>query len=88
MVRIGIAAGEPLVENNDLFGTPVQLAARLCSRAQPGTILVPAAVRDLAAGREIEFRLRGRLTLKGFNEPVRAFEVVLHEPTHDSAGAA
>ena len=35
-VRIGMAAGEPVTERNDLFGATVQLAARLCSRADPG----------------------------------------------------
>jgi class 3 adenylate cyclase len=75
-VRIGIAAGEPLVESNDLFGTAVQLAARLCSRAKPGAILVHESVRELTDDDTITFRSRGLLRLKGFPETVRAFEVV------------
>jgi class 3 adenylate cyclase len=75
-VRIGMAAGEPVTERNDLFGATVQLAARLCSRADPGGILVAGAVHDLALGKGFAFRSRGRLRLKGFDSPMPAFEVV------------
>src|SRR5215207_5897395 len=75
-VRIGMAAGEPVAERNGLFGATVQLAARLCSRADPGGILVANAVHDLALGKGFAFRRRGRLRLKGFDSPMPAFEVV------------
>jgi class 3 adenylate cyclase len=75
-VRIGMAAGEPVTERNDLFGATVQLAARLCARAEPGSILVAGAVHDLALGKGFTFRSRGRLRLKGFETPMPAFEVV------------
>ena len=74
-IRIGVAAGEPVLENDDLFGAAVQLAARLCDRAAPGSILVSGAVRDLAIGKGFAFARRRRLTLKGFDEPVGVFEV-------------
>jgi class 3 adenylate cyclase len=74
-VRIGISAGEPVTERDDLFGSAVQLAARLCDRADPGTILVSGAVHDLALGKGFTFRKRGRFRLKGFAESVQAFEV-------------
>jgi class 3 adenylate cyclase len=74
-VRIGMAAGEPVTERNDLFGATVQLAARLCARAEPGSILVASAVHDLALGKGFTFRNRGRLRLKGFESPMPAFEV-------------
>jgi class 3 adenylate cyclase len=74
-VRIGLAAGEPVTERDDLFGAAVQLAARLCGRAEPGSILVSGAVRDLAVGKGFTFRKRGPFRLKGFDEPVAAFEV-------------
>src|SRR4029434_3004966 len=38
-VRVGAAAGEPVEQHNDLFGSTVQLASRLCAPAQPDTIL-------------------------------------------------
>lgn len=74
-VRIGISAGEPVIERDDLFGSAVQLAARLCDRAEPGTILVSGAVRDLALGKGFTFRKGRRLRLKGFAAAVQAFEV-------------
>src|SRR5919109_195199 len=74
-LRVGLAAGEPVTESDDLFGAAVQLAARLCSRAEPGTILASSAVHDLALGKGFVFRKRGRLKLKGFDEPLTVFEV-------------
>jgi adenylate cyclase len=74
-VRIGMSAGEPVTERNDLFGATVQLAARLCARADPCGILVAGAVHDLALGKGFTFRRRGRLRLKGFDSPMAAFEV-------------
>jgi class 3 adenylate cyclase len=78
-VRIGMAAGEPVTERDDLFGAAVQLAARLCARAEPGSILVSSAVHDLALGKGYTFRSRGRLRLKGFDAPMPAFEVLWAE---------
>ena len=84
-VRIGIAAGEPVVENDDLFGAAVQLAARLCDRAASSSILVSGAVRDLAIGKQFAFARRGRLTMKGFDEPVGVFEVGWRDPNEERA---
>jgi class 3 adenylate cyclase len=75
-VRIGMAAGEPVTERNDLFGAAVQLASRLCDRAEPGGILVSSAIHDLALGKGFTFRSRGRLRLKGFDSLMPAFEVI------------
>jgi class 3 adenylate cyclase len=74
-VRIGISAGEPVTERDDLFGAAVQLGARLCASAEPGSILVSGAVRDLSHGKGFTFRDHGQITLKGFEEPIQAFEV-------------
>jgi len=79
-VRIGLAAGEPVTERDDLFGATVQLAARLCDKADPGTILASGAVHDLALGKGFEFRKRGRMRLKGFDESVSVFEVAWAVP--------
>jgi class 3 adenylate cyclase len=46
-----IAVGEPVVDSNDLFGTTVQMAARLCQAAEPESILISKAVRDGIHGR-------------------------------------
>jgi class 3 adenylate cyclase len=74
-VRIGITAGEPVTEHDDLFGATVQLAARLCSTADPGATHVSGAVRELAVGKGFTFEDLGELVLKGFEEPVRAYRL-------------
>jgi class 3 adenylate cyclase/pimeloyl-ACP methyl ester carboxylesterase len=74
-VRIGLNAGEPLVEEGDLYGTSVQLARRVCDSAEPGQIVVPEGVRHLVAGKGFLFADRGVVTLKGFEDPVRLYEV-------------
>jgi class 3 adenylate cyclase len=74
-VRVGIAAGEPVTADDDLFGATVQLASRLCSIAEPGAVLVSGAVRELAVGKGFSFEDVGELDLKGFDEPVRAYQL-------------
>jgi class 3 adenylate cyclase/pimeloyl-ACP methyl ester carboxylesterase len=74
-VRIGLNAGEPVAEDEDLFGTAVQLAARVCAQAQPGEILIPEGVRHLVAGKGFLFSDRGDVVLRGFEDPVRLYEV-------------
>ena len=74
-IKIGLAAGEPVTEGDDLFGATVQLAARLCNRAGGNRILASAAVRDLCIGKNFGFSEHGELHLRGFHEPVRAYEV-------------
>jgi class 3 adenylate cyclase len=78
-VRVGLSAGEPVTERNDLFGAAVQLAARLCQRAEPGTILASSGVRDIAVGKGFSFGSAHRLRLKGFEEPQQAYEVLWSE---------
>ncbi len=75
-VRIGLNAGEPVAEEGDLFGTAVQLAARIAAHASPGRVLVSNVVRELAAGKGFLFSDRGVVVLKGFDDPVRLYEVI------------
>ena len=74
-LKIGVAAGEPVADGDDLFGASVQLAARLCDQAGGGGILVAATVRDLCIGKGLPFSDHRELELRGFDEPVRAYEV-------------
>ena len=71
-VRVGAAVGEPVEQHNDLFGSTVQLAARLCAHAQPEQIVVSNAIAELCLGKGLLFEDIGEVTLKGFNSPVRA----------------
>jgi class 3 adenylate cyclase len=79
-VSIGISAGEPVDQHEDLFGAAVNLAARICGHAAPGQILVSSAVRELCVGKPFVFRDRGPIALKGFDDPVRLFEVPVDRP--------
>jgi eukaryotic-like serine/threonine-protein kinase len=74
-VRIGLNAGEPIVERELLFGAAVNAAARICARARGGQILVADVVRQLAAGTGVAFVDRRRATLKGFRSRFHLFEV-------------
>ena len=74
-VRIGLNAGEPVAEGQDLFGSAVQAAARITAHARSGQILVADVVRQLAAGKGFAFVNRGRATLKGFPHRFRLHEV-------------
>ena len=76
-VRVGISAGEPVEKAHDLFGSSVQLAARLCSQAEPGQVLVSNVVADLCLGKGLRFIDAGEATLKGFDTPIltRAVEL-------------
>ena len=74
-VRIGLNAGEPIAKDDDYFGAAVQLAARVCDRAEPGQVLVSNVVKELCTGKLFQFEDQGEATLKGFPEPVRLFVV-------------
>jgi class 3 adenylate cyclase len=74
-VHIGLNAGEPVAEDDDLFGTAVQLARRICDQAEGGEILASDVVRQLVAGKGFLFADRGDVALRGFEDPVRVYEV-------------
>ncbi|MBV8067156.1 MAG: DUF4242 domain-containing protein [Candidatus Eremiobacteraeota bacterium] len=74
-VRIGAAAGEPVESNQDLFGSTVNLAARLCAHAGPEQTLVSNVVAELCVGKGLAFRDLGEISLKGFERPVRVHAV-------------
>jgi len=78
-VRIGAAAGEPVEERQDLFGSTVQLAARLCSHAQPGQVLVSNVVAELCIGKGLLFQDLGEAHLKGFDRPIHLHAVQFPE---------
>ena len=72
-VRIGIHAGEPVEDHNDLFGATVQLASRLCSEAEADGIAVSGLVRELCAEDSARFAALGERRMKGFAEKVQVF---------------
>ncbi|MEK7251935.1 MAG: adenylate/guanylate cyclase domain-containing protein [Actinomycetota bacterium] len=74
-IRVGMNAGEPIAEDDDLFGTSVIAAARIGAQAGAGEIYVSDVVRQLVAGKGFRFTDRGETTLRGFDEPMRLHEV-------------
>ncbi|MDE3086384.1 MAG: DUF4242 domain-containing protein [Acidobacteriota bacterium] len=80
VLRIGIAAGEPITDRGDLFGAAVQLAARLCAAASPEGIVVSGPVREGCVDDAFRFRDLGGLDLKGFAGPTPAYEVAWRDP--------
>lgn len=74
-VRIGLNAGEPIAEDGDLFGSSVTMAARIMSKAAGGEIFVSNVVRELCTGKDFLFADRGESTMRGFEDPVRLYEV-------------
>lgn len=74
-IKIGINAGEPISEDNDLFGSTVQMAARIVDKAKADEIFVSEIVRGICAGKPINFGNRGPYEMKGFTEPPILYEV-------------
>jgi class 3 adenylate cyclase len=72
-VRAGLGYGEILALSGDYFGNPVNLAARLVAAASPGQILAAQEVRDRLP--DWPAVVQDPLTLKGFDEPVIAYEL-------------
>ena len=74
--RIGINVGDVAVENDDIFGDGVNVAARLEGLAEPGGICVSARVQEDAAGRlDLTFDDMGEQALKNIARPVRVYRV-------------
>ncbi len=74
-VRIGLNAGEPIEEGGDLFGATVIMASRIAAQAEGGEILASDVVRGLCSGKGFLFADRGENVLRGFEDPVRLYEV-------------
>jgi adenylate cyclase len=82
-LRIGINMGDIVVEDGDIFGDGVNIAARLEALAEPGGICVAARVQEDAAGKlDLVFEDIGEQALKNITRPVRAYRVIA------SAGSA
>jgi adenylate cyclase len=77
-LRIGISLGEVIIADNTLTGAGVVLAQRLEQLAEPGGVVVQGSVSETVPIRlPFEFEALGEQTLKGFDQPVRAFKARL-----------
>ena len=75
-LKLGIHAGETIVEDKDHFGTTVQLSARVVDECGTDQIYVSETVHGICAGKDLVFENLGETDLKGFKEPVTLFEVL------------
>jgi adenylate cyclase len=76
MLRTGMEVSDVIVEDNDIFGRGVNLAARLMSLAGPGEIVVSQRVRDgLTLSLDADAEDLGDCYVKGISQPVRAYRV-------------
>jgi len=76
-VGIGLDVGEAVVVEGGYRGGALDLAARLCSEADPGEIVASQSVVHLARAIEgIRYLDRGELHLKGLSDPVRIVAIV------------
>ncbi|RAU21454.1 adenylate/guanylate cyclase domain-containing protein [Paramagnetospirillum kuznetsovii] len=74
-LRIGLNSGEPIQEEDDLFGSTVQLAARVCAATLSDQTLCTQVVKDLAGSKPIPWGNAGMHSLKGFRDPFQLWEV-------------
>ena len=74
--RIGVNLGDIIVEENDIYGEGVNVAARIESVAKPGGIAVSGSVRDNVGSRlDLAFEDTGEQMLKNIERPVRVYNV-------------
>ena len=76
VLRMGLHVGDLIVEEDDLYGDGVNVAARLEADAPPGGILISRTVHEAVGGRvNAGFEDLGNLRLKNIDHPVQAFAV-------------
>jgi predicted ATPase/class 3 adenylate cyclase len=75
--RVGVAAGEPIADGDDLHGMTVVIASRLCSAAGTGEVLVQGVVESLVASRDgVTLEAASEYELKGVPDPVQASRLI------------
>ena len=84
--RIGINVGDIIIDEGDIFGDGVNVAARLEALAEPGEICVSASVREQVGEKlPIGFADRGEHTVKNIARPVHVYRVDKHAEVHTTA---
>jgi len=75
-IRIGLASGEPVDHNDDIFGATVNLASRICDVADVGHPLTSELLRDLGLEQGFSFQNGMEVALKGFPGPILVYELL------------
>src|SRR6476646_7194890 len=87
--RIGVNLGDIIVEDGDIFGDGVNVAARLESIAPVGGIAVSQSVRDHVGKRlDLAFEDMGERRLKNIDAPIRVYSISVDRPSIDAAASA
>jgi class 3 adenylate cyclase len=79
-MRVGMAAGEPIQQDDDIHGAVVVQASRIADVGQSGEIVVADSVRQLAIGKGFSFEQVGEVILKGFDQPTSIWKVTGSHP--------
>jgi WD40 repeat protein/class 3 adenylate cyclase len=86
-IGVGVELGEAVPVEGGFRGAALNTAARLCSNATAGEMLVTSAVAEAVGGIDgVQLRERGALGLKGFDRPIDVVQVVPGEPTRPPIG--
>jgi TolB-like protein/Flp pilus assembly protein TadD len=86
--RIGVNLGDVIIEGDDIYGDGVNVAARLEGEAEPGGICISGdAYRQVLGKIDSAFEDMGERSLKNIDDPVRAYNVLLSDPTAPVSGA-
>ncbi len=75
-IRLGMDAGEPVDQYDDIFGAVVTMASRICASTGPGKVRVSDVVHELGVERAFTFSEGEPETLKGFSEPTTLYELL------------
>ena len=87
--RIGINLGDVMVEDDDLYGEGVNIAARLQELAEPGGILISGPVYDMVRNKlSVGFEHLGQQAVKNVTEPVISYRIVLDGEAHAATAGA
>ncbi len=76
LFRVGVNLGEVIIDGNDVFGDGVNIAARLQTLAEPGSVYVSGKVHD-EVGRKLDMKFDdlGEQTVKNIAQPIRVYAV-------------
>ncbi|MGB9647128.1 MAG: adenylate/guanylate cyclase domain-containing protein, partial [Stellaceae bacterium] len=87
--RVGINVGDIIIDESDIFGDGVNVAARLEALAEPGGTCVSRMVRDQVRDKlDLAFEDMGEQQVKNIARPVRAYRVVTDAAVRVAAAAA
>jgi adenylate cyclase len=86
VLRIGINLGDVIIENDDIYGDGVNIAARLEPLAEPGGICVSSIVNESVGNRiDVRFQDGGDISVKNIDRPIRVWK--WHTSKMDAAGS-